>query len=118
MTDNDKVFMRVVGNVGRKPARSERRDDIIEFSVAQNTGYDDDDEAEWFNIAIFEEGKPHLAAFALSQLNKGSKGVYVEGYGKITEKNGKTYRDLTASRIGLLEFVTKESAPQAESDDY
>lgn len=115
---DDKVFMRVIGNVGKKPARSERREDIIEFSVAQNTGYDDNDEAEWFNIAVFEEGKPHLAAFALDQLNKGSKGVYVEGYGKIKEVNGKTYRDLTASRIGLIEFVTKESAPPADGDDY
>lgn len=119
MADNDKVFMRVVGNVGKKPARSDRREDIIEFSIAQNTGYDDDDEPEWFNIAVFEEGKPHLAEFALTKLNRGSKGVYVEGYGKIKEVNGKVYRDLIASRIALLEFVTKESAPATDDgDDY
>lgn len=119
MADNDKVFMRAIGNVGKKPARSERREDIIEFSIAQNTGYDDSDEAEWYNIAVFEEGKPHLAEFALTQLNKGSKGVYVEGYGKIKEVNGKVYRDLIASRIGLLEFVTKDSAPTTDDgDDY
>ena len=41
MADNEKVFMRAIGNVGRKPARSERREDIIEFSIAQNTGYDE-----------------------------------------------------------------------------
>lgn len=117
---DDSVFMRVIGNVGQPPERSDRNDSFIKFSVAQNDGYGDDAGTEWFNITINEDKKPHLAGFALDQLKKGSKGVYVEGYGTIKEVNGKTYRDMWASRIGLVEFVTAESAPKqaTDEDDY
>lgn len=114
----DKQFFQVVGNVGNPPAISKNRDDILEFSIARNDGYGDDAETEWWNIAIFIESKAHLAAFAKKNLHKGSKGVYVEGYGTIKDaNNGKKFRDLTASRIGLVEFVGKDFAAEPEDED-
>lgn len=117
----DKQFFQLQGNLGDDPKPSERRSDILNLRLAVNPGYGDDVETEWWNVSIFEEGKPHLVAFANENLHKGSRGVYVEGYGTIKDgnKEGRKFRDIVASRIGLVEFVTPNSAPSTDDgDDY
>lgn len=121
MANNDRTFVQLVGNVGQDPAPSKNRgDEIIEFSLARNLGYGDDAPTEWNTISVWENTKDDrgdLRAFVMKNIHKGSKGVYVEGFLKESQGRDKTFRDVTASRIGLVDFAERSTFESSDDGD-
>ena len=97
--------IQIAGNVGKDPQRrdgTDGGDDWATFSVAVTKQYTDDDSGtQWVDVAV---SKPKLVEAVLSQVSKGSK-VVVEGAMKQVSKNGTTYHNMRAFRVGLVEYI-------------
>ena len=100
----------LAGRVGKDPVqRDTRKGTVVGFSIAVPTGYDDADAPIWFDVSVFNEG---LQASVLAEIQKGQQ-VAIEGFYSTREYNGKTYHQLTANRVGLIEYLarSKRQAP-------
>lgn len=122
--DGPLKVVQIAGNVGRDPVRRDGKDgdDWCTFSVAVTKAYTDDDSGtQWVDVSV---SKPALVEAVLSQVQKGSK-VTVEGSIKQVEKNGNTYHNMKAFRVGLVDYIgvggsTRRAEPTtsaAEDDD-
>jgi single-stranded DNA-binding protein len=106
MTDKG-VLVQKIGTVviGDPQTFTTRVGDVLKFKLSVRTGYAGDgekyDPSDIYDVAIFNDG---LRARAASEIYKGATGVVVEGFVTEREKDGRTYRDLVANRLGLVEF--------------
>jgi single-stranded DNA-binding protein len=93
----------VVGNVGRSPERKMAGDkQIVEFSIARPTGYGKNaGDPQWFTVAVWDES---LRDQALREVRKGETWAVV-GPVKTNEYNGKTYKNISAYRLGRVDFL-------------
>lgn len=100
----------IAGRVGKDPTRRDTRSGtVVGFSVAVTTGYDDSDLADWYDISVFNEG---LQESVLAEISKGSS-VAIEGFFSTREYQGKTYKQITGNRVGLVEYLARsKSAPR------
>lgn len=106
-----KQYITISGNVGKDPQTSDTRaGQVVRFSVAQRTGYGDQD-TRWYNVAVFNAG---LIAGILQNVRKGTR-VVVEGFAEENQYNGQSQWQIVGDRVGLLNaFVpTKRGAPAA-----
>lgn len=91
------------GNVGQPPEERMAGDQkVITFSVAQPKKFGKDaPEPKWHNITVWDEGLKQLVR------NRIKKGTPVVVYGKMTERNsgGKTYYNMNAYRIGIVDIL-------------
>ena len=114
-----KVYSSITGRVGRDPENKPTKiGDVLKFSVAQKTGYGEND-TRWINIAVFNAGLQARRA----EIHKGAL-VATEGW--LEEKqldNATKVYDLVADRLGVVEWfaITKKNQtaqPQATTGGY
>jgi single-stranded DNA-binding protein len=117
MAYNDKPLIGVVGNVSRPPTvRETTKGNVVNFGIAVKTGYDESQGPRWIDVSVWNEG---LQAFVGQNLHKGAK-VAVEGFYSTREYEGKTYEQIDAQQVGLVEWGvrTKRSfAPAAKQTE-
>ncbi len=107
----------VVGNVGSDPQIGDTKvGPVTKFSLATTTSYGergvkDSGETEWIDVTVFHEG---LQRTVQAEIYKGAK-VAVEGIKKDwTGRDGKNHPSISASRVGLVQWLTREQVPQAD----
>ena len=105
MTERDKgQLVHIFGVVGKDPVvRSTRSGDVIGFSLAYSTGYDKDAPTIWYDVSTFNEG---LIASVGTEVYKGAR-VAVEGFLTHREYEGKSYPQIMAVQVGLIEFLNR-----------
>ena len=120
----------VAGTVGKAPTRKKTsKGDVVNFSLAVRTSYDDGAQDTWFDVSVWNEG---LQAAVLAEVYKGAK-VAVEGPFQTRTYEGKEYPQISGSRVGLVEYLSRTprtapfvatpaaappaSAPVAERDE-
>jgi single-stranded DNA-binding protein len=93
-----------IGNLGSDAElRTSNGKEYMTFSIGCRTGKD---ETQWVSVSSYQT---NLAQY----LKKGGK-VFVDGMGRLTEKDGKTYCNLSATTIQLLGSNQQESQAQAK----
>ncbi len=114
----------VNGTVSRAPVVKETpKGQLVAFGLAVTTGYDETDGPRWIDVSVWNAG---LARFVYGNIYKGAK-VAVEGFQAFREYNGKTYEQLAAQKVGLVEWGPRsqrgevvppiETAPAASGAD-
>lgn len=103
------------GYVGTPPEMKPGRDgeEFLTFSLAVNTGYGDDAQTKWLGVAV---NRPDLQDYVMENVRKGSA-VVVEGYPRTVERNGTTYHNFTAFRVGLVNWYVRGTQPQTRDDE-
>ena len=97
-------LVHIFGVVGKDPVvRQTSKSDVIGFSLAYSTGYDKEDETIWYDVSTFNEG---LIESIKAEVYKGAK-VAVEGFLSYREYNGKSYPQIMAVQVGLIEFLNR-----------
>lgn len=94
----------VIGNVGRKGEyrTTPTGKEVFGFSVARPVSFSQDAPApQWFEIAVWDKS---IAAQLEDRIYAGAR-VAVVGPVRVNEKDGKTYRNMDAYRIGFVEFI-------------
>jgi single-stranded DNA-binding protein len=76
---------------------------VLEFGLAVTGGYGEDAPTHWYDVAVWNEG---LIESAKREVLKGSK-VAVEGFFSEREYNGKVYNKISATRIGIVEWLRR-----------
>lgn len=117
MSDYPDLVQRV-GVVGRAPETKTTGSGktIVKFSLAVTKQYGQgENNTEWIEVAVFNQD---LQPRVLDEVYKGAK-VAVEGNLKVTERDGKTFKDFIALRVGLVAWIAKSGAKQqtAAPDD-
>lgn len=116
---DDKVFTHIVGVVGKTPeaATAGEYGSVIKFPVAVQTGFNDEAETRWYDVTVW---KDTLQDVVKAQVYKGAK-VAVTGYAKTRQYEGKTFYQISGSRIGLIEYlvpgVAVVAAPQVKTEE-
>lgn len=132
MANNDQLLTHITGNLGKDPETADTKvGTIVRMSVAVTMKYGKDDGiTRWVQVALFDERRKDdqddelspLQRQAMKKLEKGSK-VAVEGVMKVRKVDGKTYYDLSAKRIGVVDWFLREnggnqaSSRSSSSDD-
>jgi single-stranded DNA-binding protein len=110
---DSKILAHISGNVGTDPQTYETKvGPVTKFSVAVTLKYGQGDEGltRWVQVAVFNED---LQAQVLKEISKGTK-VAIEGVMKSDRVyNGEKQYDMTASRIGLVNWFTRSGGGQA-----
>lgn len=103
------------GYTARDPERKPGRDgeDFLAFSIGVNTGYGDDSETKWLGVAV---NRPDLQDFVMANVRKGTP-VVVEGFERTVERNGNTYHNFQAFRVGIVDWYVRGTQPQREEED-
>ena len=110
------LLQQITGNVGKDPETQESKvGDIVKFSVAVTLRYGEDPITRWVQVALFDERRQDdrdgelspLQRRVLKGVEKGSK-VAVEGTITSKEKDGKTYYDMIAKRVGIVEWFKRD----------
>jgi single-stranded DNA-binding protein len=115
----DTYLERITGNAGKDAeVRETKVGDIVSFSVAVTMKYgkQEDQVTRWVQVAVFDERQEddqddELSPWQkriLDAVGKGSK-VAVEGIIKSRKVDGKTYYDMTAKRVGIVECIPRDS---------
>lgn len=111
------IVRHIAGNVGRDPEEftaGER--DLVGFSVAVTRTYpdrendQDDGETRWYSVSV---SKPALQDWVLDNIHKGTI-VIVEGFPWERESDGRTYHNINAARIGLIEWGGSSARQERE----
>lgn len=96
----------VVGNVGKDPEQKmagEKK--IVEFSIARPTGFGKNaGPPDWFTVAVWDDS---VKEQVLREVRKGDPWAVV-GPVKSREFNGKTYKNISAYRVGRVQFLFPE----------
>jgi single-strand DNA-binding protein len=93
-----------IGNLGADAElRNANGKEYMTFSIGCRMGKD---ETQWVSVSSYQT---NLAQY----LKKGGK-VFVDGMGRLTEKDGKTYCNLSATTIQLLGSNQQESQAPAK----
>lgn len=99
-----KRIIAVAGRLGSTPEiNGTDYGDVLNFRLAVTNSYDDDAEATWFDVSVWNEG---LIDACEKDLEKGSA-VAVEGVYTTRESGGKEYKKLSASRVGLVDYFQR-----------
>ena len=123
----DKTFVMLVGNATRDPQPAKNKPEILEFGLAVNQGYGDDaPPAIFYNINAWpntRDDRGDFQAWIKENVSKGSKGIYIEGFMSERPSNngGTPFRDVSPSRIGLVEYAERSqtaAAVGADDDDF
>ena len=103
MAEEERKLTHLIGIVGQNPTTEQAGTygDVVKFSIAVSTGFTDESETIWYDVAVWKEG---LQESVLANIYKGAK-VAVTGYVKSREYNDKTYYSISGSRIGLIEYL-------------
>lgn len=117
MAKDKKLLQQITGNLGKDPESIETKvGEVVKFSVAVTLRYGDDPITRWVQVALFDERRQDdrdgelspLQRRVLKGIEKGSK-VAVEGTITSKEVDGKTYYDMIATRIGIVEWFKRDS---------
>lgn len=121
----DKTFVQLVGNAGKDDPIDTNGGKITSFSLAVPTGYGDDQKPAWYTINAWLNDRDQRGDFRQwikDNIRGGSKGIFVEGF--LTEKpgrkEGQVFRDVSVSRIGLVEYAERRAlaAVGASEDEF
>lgn len=101
----------IAGNVGRDPEMHYTPNGraVLEFSLAVTRAYDGPNATEWVDVTVWDEALQNLA---VESIVKGSR-VVVSGPLKEREYNGKVYRQISAHRLGLVNWFRKDQPSTA-----
>lgn len=101
---NDPVYG-LVGVVGKDPKeRQAGQRTVLEFSLAVTTSYAEGAVPRWYDVTVWNEG---LQASVREELYKGAK-VAVEGFYKVREYNGRQYPQISATRVGIVDWLQRQ----------
>ena len=101
-------FISTAGVVGRSPEiKPTSKGEVLEFSLAVNSGYEKDSPSIWYDVSVWNEG---LQKSVQREISKGSK-VAVTGKLSARENGGRTFLKISAGRVGLIEWLLREQAP-------
>ena len=95
----------IAGNVGTGPEEREtpNGDKIVSFSVAQPVRFGKEaPDPVWFQVAVWDSA---LRGLVKSKIRKGLPVVIFGRRKPDRQYNGKTYRDFTAYRVGIAEYL-------------
>ena len=98
---------KIVGNVGQAPVEetTPTGKQVVNFTVADPTGYGRDaGEPNWHKIAVWDDS---IREQVLARVNKGDL-VAVVGPVEERNVNGRTYRNMTAWRIGKVQLFVPQ----------
>ncbi len=109
------VIKHIMGNVGADPEQKNGRDEsaYVTFRVAVARGYGDDEDARWYSVSV---NKPRLQDAVMADIRKGSR-VGVEGVPSTREKEGRTYHNFKAFRVGLIDYIGMGEPVKHDRDD-
>lgn len=112
-SDAPKRVVAFAGRAGTDPDWREAGDnDVLEFRLAVTKSYDEGAEALWFDVTVWNEG---LQKSVEDEVYKGAA-VAVEGTYSEREYDGNIYRKINATRVGLVEYLSREGkAPSSRS---
>jgi single stranded DNA-binding protein len=100
--DEPKRVVAVAGVVGTRPEYNDEYN-VLNFRLAVTKSYDEDAEATWFDVAVWNEG---LIESVEAEIDKGMK-VAVEGTYSEREYDGKIYKKINAAKVGLIEWLKR-----------
>lgn len=104
MTDRPypkQTLITVNGNASRDPVvKDTPKGQVVAFGLAVTTGYDDSDGPRWIDVSVWNAG---LARWVTANIYKGAK-VAIEGFQAFREYNGKTFEQVNAQKVGLVEW--------------
>lgn len=104
------------GFVARPEVKETPKGKVFTFGLGRAQSYEEDAPVTWINVEVWNED---LQAALIPTLDKGNK-VAVVGFLKENEYQGKTYRTIRATQVGLVNFVkrgTPVAAGSASSSD-
>jgi single-strand DNA-binding protein len=101
----------IAGNVGKDAEfkSTQGGDQFASFSVAVDDGYGDNKSTLWFDVTRWGKGAEGLAR----TLRKGSK-VCVSGDLSTRVHDGKTYLQVRADRVTIMQTPKSDNADQSE----
>lgn len=113
---DENLITHITGNVGQDPKDFETsKGDNTKFSVAVTMRYGEDPITRWVNVTVWNED---LRRQVKAEVHKGTK-IAIEGKLRTDrEYKGEKQYDLSATRIGLVKWFTREkreSAPAQSS---
>jgi hypothetical protein len=100
------------GRATRDPAERSYNDrTFLTFGLARNASYERDSPAIFFDISV---GNDRLKPIVAASVRKGAT-IAVEGYYRKTERDGKVYHNVTATKVGLISWLVPTEKP-AQTD--
>lgn len=106
----------LIGNAGGDAKEYDTKaGKVVKFSVAELVGYDvekKEDITEWTEVAVWSEGLKRVAM----KIKKGNR-VAVIGAPSVSTYDGKTKKQLSAQRIGLVEYLRPQKAEEKPPKD-
>jgi single-stranded DNA-binding protein len=115
---NESKISYIAGVVGSDPILREgtRLGDLVSFRVGVTTGYPKDGnqygETDWYDVVVKNAG---LQATVFSEVYRGAKVMAQGNVQEKTDNTGRLQRSMWADRIGLVEYLRREQAPQPAS---
>ena len=110
MAESNDEVVQVVGNVGAEPEQREGSE-YINFSVAVTKSYKDK-LTTWVRVGTKQ---PDLVKFVRENIHK-STPVAAEGFMKVDSYQGKPQFNLTATRIGLVQYAQRSKSGSQSSE--
>lgn len=108
--DDNKKLEYVIGNAGSAGSyrKTTTGKTLFGFGVARPNGFGNEaPPPTWYDVAVWDST---VAKQLESRIYAGAK-VAVVGPVRINESNGKTYRNMSAYRIGIVEFIMPQNIP-------
>jgi single-stranded DNA-binding protein len=113
----DKPLTQLVGYAANKPeTKGGSKGEFVSFNLAVTRFYDrdKDESTRWYRIGVND---PQVQRFCLDNIRKGTP-VALEGGAYETEYQGQKQYNLSAFRVGLVDwFVRGAAAPRKEEED-
>lgn len=98
---------KIIGNVGAAPTEetTPTGKKVVNFSVADPVGYGREaPEPNWHKVAVWDDS---IREQVMAKINKGDL-VAVAGPVETRDVNGRTYRNMTAWRIGKVQLFVPQ----------
>lgn len=107
-----KKLTQILGRVGKDPIIKETpKGELVEFSVAVSNSYDAGD-TTWYQIAVFNDA---LRGPVKESVFKGAT-VAIEGNLSTREVQGKVYYNVTAFKVGIVDYIKRDGSGTASND--
>lgn len=114
--DTPLVVKQIAGYAGRPPEiKTGPKGDFVSFSVGVSNTYGDDPEStRWYRIAVND---PQVQDFVMAKVRKGTP-IVLEGSEYESEYQGVTQYNMSAFRVGLVDWFVKGSAgPRRQQEE-
>ena len=115
--DKPLLVKQIAGYAGRAPeVKTGPKGDFVSFSVGVSRSYgaEDPEPTAWYRIAVND---PQVQDFVMANIRKGTP-VVLEGSEYETEYQGTTQLNMSAYRVGLVDwFIKGTAAPRRQQED-